>query len=62
VLPAASQWRKWFLTMQGESNLHVPQGIGSYYSKKIFEVITTILLTSTQVNMVRKLWIRMEYL
>jgi len=24
---------KWFLVMHGESNLHVPQGIGSYCSK-----------------------------
>mgnify|MGYP001472995727 CR=1 FL=1 len=32
-LPAASQWRKWFLMVRGRSILHVPQGIGRYYSK-----------------------------
>jgi len=61
-LPAASQWRKWFLMVRGRSILHVPQELEGIIQKMIFEVITTILLTNTQANTVRKFWIRTEYL
>jgi len=36
ALPIASQWRKWFLTTQGKSNLHVPHGLEGIIQKDDF--------------------------